>query len=519
MKSSYQSSAFSHQLILIVISSILLILSFPNFNLEFLAWVALVPLLFAIEGKGPKDAFLISYLAGALFFLGTIYWLIHVTLPGMIIVVLYLALYFGLFGLIISYNSRLKAYSLLFFIPAAWVTAELIRSHLFGGFGWVLLAHSQSYNLPVIQIADVTGAYGVSFLVVMVNTAVYLTIKDIRSGDYSFTHVTIALFLIFLSLGYGIFRVRNIFTGEILRVAVVQGNIPQVKKWDLGFREEILKKYEALTKEAAKEKDDLVIWPETSVPGFLETEMGLMERMKALAEGIHTPILVGAPAEGPVAEGVYYNSAVLFSEDGRVIDRYDKMHLVPFGEYVPFKNVLSFVERFAPSPIGDFKRGEKPTVFKFFIERESKGTNLRWKLLKKVSFSCLICFEDIFPEIARRFVNGGALFLVNITNDAWFGNTSAAFQHCQASVFRAVENRVNVVRAANTGFSCFIDQKGRIVAKVEFGSRELFVDGFKIHDIVLTKTRTFYTVYGDLFAYLCVLFLFITLFRRRWKRI
>jgi len=493
------------------LSAVLLILSFPGFNFEFLAWVALVPLLFAIENKSPLKSFLNAYIAGVLFFLGTIYWLIHVTLPGMIVVVLYLALSFGLFGFLASYRISIIDYRSIFYIPAAWVATELIRSQLFGGFGWVLLAHSQSYNLPAIQIADITGAYGVSFLIVMVNTTVYLTIKEIKNRNYAFTHVAVTLVVIFLSLGYGTYRVKNIFTGERLRVAVVQGNIPQAEKWDANFRGEILNKYESLTRQAAKDKVDLVIWPETSVPGFLEAEQDLTGRMESLAKSINTPILAGAPAEDLGAKDAYYNSAILLSEKGRIAGRYDKMHLVPFGEYVPFKKMLSFVERFARSPIGDFSKGTKPTVFQFFIERGSKEKNVSWKLLKKVKFSCLICFEDIFPGIARRFVNDGALFLVNITNDAWFGRSSAAYQHAQSSVFRAVENRVNVVRAANTGLSCFIDQKGRIVSEVGSGGRELFIDGFNIHDIVLTKTRTLYSVYGDLFAYICVLFVILSI--------
>ncbi|MCX5679677.1 MAG: apolipoprotein N-acyltransferase, partial [Candidatus Omnitrophica bacterium] len=205
------------------------------------------------------------------------------------------------------------------------------------------------------------------------------------------------------------------------------------------------------------------------------------------------------------------NSAVLFSGEGRIVDRYDKIHLVPFGEYVPLKKLFSFVEKFARSPIGDFSPGKEYKVFKFFIERRSASEDATWKLLKKAKFSCLICFEDIFPDLTRQFVRSGAVFLVNITNDAWFGKTSAPYQHMQCSVFRAVENRVNVVRAANTGLSCFIDQKGRVNAVVESGGRSLFMDGFKTYDIILTPTRTFYTAYGDVFTYICILYVLLCL--------
>lgn len=490
----------------ILLSAILLVLSFPNFNLEILAWIWLVPLLFAIEDSKPFRSFLIAYAAGALFFFGSVYWLIHVTLPGMIAVVLYLSLYFGLFGLFSYHALRKGKLTALFLIPSIWVTSELARSRLLTGFGWNLLGYSQSYNLPIIQIADITGVYGVSFLIVMVNVAIFFTIKELRNKSYNLSYLIIAACLVFLFLFYGIFRLNNIFTGEVLRVAVIQGNIPQVKKWDSGFKDQILNKYELLTKTAASGKIDLIIWPETSVPGFVESEKDLLDRMTSLAKSVSTPILAGTPREDRKFKDRYYNSAVLFYSDGKITGRYDKIHLVPFGEYIPFRGAFSFVEKFSTMPIGDFSRGRDYTVFGYFVKRSAKDKDISLKLIKKVRFSCLICFEDIFGDLTREFVKRGAVFLVNITNDAWFGKSSAAYQHAQNSVFRAVENRVNVVRAANTGLSCFIDQKGRIESAVEAGGENLFIDGFNIHDIILNNTRTFYTVYGDLFAYICALF-------------
>lgn len=496
-----------------VLSALLLVLSFPDFNLEFLAWVSFVPLFFAIENKRPAKAFILAYFSGIIFFLGTIYWLIHVTLPGMIVVVLYLAVYFGLFGLICSYYLKTaKRYILLLVIPSTWAALELIRSHFISGFGWNLLGYSQSFTLPVIQIADFVGAYGVGFLVMLVNVAIFLTIKELREKDYFLKALMIAVLVLFISLWYGTIRVKNAFTGEKLRVAVVQGNIPQVKKWDPSFRNDILNKYERLTREVALKHPELIIWPETSVPGFMESEPDLFNRVSKLAGEIKTPVLVGAPREDTEKQDAYYNSAIFINEDGKIAGRYDKSHLVPFGEYVPFRALLAFVENFAPSPIGDFSAGKNYTVFDFFIKRSAKDKNSSWRLMKKVKFSTMICFEDIFPDIARRFVSDGASFLVNITNDAWFGKTCAAYQHAQSSIFRAVENRVNVIRAANTGVSCFIDQRGEIVGKVSSGKESIFVDGYEIHDITITKTRTFYNIYGDVFAYICVLIMLGSIF-------
>jgi len=520
-----------------LLSAFLLILSFPPFNLWPFAWIAFVPLFFALEDQKPLGSFLISYLTGFVFFLGTIYWLVHVSLPGMILVAAYLALYFGFFGLVIKslLSNRLtsslrgskatEAISLkdrllrplgprndeflepLFLIPAAWVALEWARSYVFTGFGWALLGYSQSYNLPAIQIADVTGVYGVSFLVIMFNAAIFLAIKNLRNKKEFLIPAVMTAVLMTAVMVYGLLRLNNVFTGEKLKVSVVQGNISQDQKWDARFTEQIIEKYGALTTLSAAERPDLIIWPETSVPGFIENQKGLLEWVKGLAVAADAPLLVGAPRYEEVnGRELYYNSAFLFLKNGFIDRHYDKMHLVPFGEYVPLKNLFFFVHRFAPRPIGDFVGGKEFTVFRFPIERSVKEKDHNWKLMKKVGFGCLICFEDIFPDLARGLVKNNAGFLVNITNDAWFGRSSAAYQHAQASVLRAVENRVNVIRAANTGLSCFIDQKGRIVSKVSKGDKDLFIDGFKSHEIVLSRTRTVYTAYGDIFAYLCIFF-------------
>ncbi len=488
-----------------VLSAILLVLSFPNFNIWPLAWIAFVPLLFSIENDLPLKAFLKSYLTGFIFFLGTIYWLIHVTLPGMIAVAAYLALYFGIFGLVVSAGRALNKNMMLLSAPSAWVASEWLRSNLLTGFPWALLGHSQAFgNLPIIQIADITGAFGVSFLIMFVNSVIYLTVSRFRAGKGIPAPALLAAFLvIMLVLRYGYIRMNNIFTGEGFRVSVAQGNIPQSKKWDEAFSEHIMKRYEDLTKSAAAERPDLIIWPETAVPGFLESEEALLSRVRSAVISAGIPVLVGTPRYDPDA-GACYNSASLFSADGRIVKTYDKIHLVPFGEYIPFRKSLSFVEKFAHNPIGDFSSGGEYTVFSFFIRREIGDADSRQTLMKKVKFSCLICFEDIFPELSRRLVAGGASLLVNVTNDAWFMKSAAPYQHAQCSVFRAVENRVGVVRSANTGLSCFIDQKGRIVDRVGASGDDIFVEGYRSREIVLNRASTFYNRYGDVFSYICM---------------
>jgi apolipoprotein N-acyltransferase len=369
----------------------------------------------------------------------------------------------------------------------------------------VALGYSQGFSLPLIQMADITGVYGVSFVIVMINIAIFLTLKGQHERASTIEpSMIIAIVIVFICLGYGYFRLNNIFTGDKIRVSVVQGNIPQDEKWDSVFRERIMDKYEALTKKAAKENPDLIVWPETSVPGFVEAEPDLFERIQNLVLDTKTPLLVGTVREDRKVKDLYYNSASLFLANGNIGATYDKMHLVPFGEYIPFKKVFSFVEKIAPVPIGDVTGGKDPTIFSFTVHRDSKEKDVIVKLAKKVSFSCLVCFEDMFPDLAREFVKRGAGFLVTITNDAWYKRTSAAWQHVEGSIFRAVENRVAVVRAANTGISCFIDHKGKITSFVQDNGNGLFVDGYGTSEVLMTNIRTFYNAYGDLFAYLCI---------------
>ena len=495
------------------VSAVLLILSFPGFNIWIFAWVAFVPLFFALDGQNPLAAFLRAYLTGFLFFLGTMYWLIHVTLPGTLTVVAYLALYFGLFGLIISLitptrcNYTASVYGRLFFVPSVWTALEWLRSHALTGFGWNLLGYSQSLNLPAIQIADMTGPYGPGFAVMMFSVAVYMFVRDFKREKNAYIPVAAATITILAVFGYGLLRMNNVFTGEKLRVALVQGNIPQDQKWDRRCVDMIMSRYEDLTRKAAAKKPDIIIWPETSIPGFVENEEDLSGRVEALVKETGLPVLAGSPRYKDAADGTsYYNSAFLFMNDGSVGGLYDKVHLVPFGEYVPLKGLFFFVHKFAPRPIGDFRSGKEFTVFRFPMKRASRNDNYSWKMVKRVAFSSLICFEDIFPGLARRFTAKGIDFLVNITNDGWFGRSAAAYQHAQASIFRAVENRINVLRAANTGLSCFIDQKGRIAGRVSDGGRDLFVPGFVTGEIVLSRTKTLYMAYGDIFAYACIAF-------------
>ena len=469
------------------LSGLFLSLSFSSFNLWLFAWCGFIPLFIALENKSLRQTFLIAYLCGVVFWSLTIYWLIHVTLLGQIILVLYLAIYFGLFGCVIYFSRSGSISYRLFFLPVNWVLLEYLRSYLFTGFPWALVGLSQYKNLPVIQIADITGAWGVSFLVVLVNAAFYLALRK-QSRVKVFL---ICAIILCLSLIYGFYKLsyKPVFLGreKSLKISVVQGNIPQHLKWNKQAVNFILNNYKELTlAAAAKDKPDLIIWPEASVPGLLGQDDAEFFQVFSLAGQLDTNLLVGAVS---YLNQNYCNSALLINQQGALAATYSKLHLVPFGEYIPLKNIFPFLETIAP--IGDIQPGREYTIFR-----------------QPADFGVLICFEDLFPELSREFVKRGAKFLVNITNDAWYKEGSAPFQHFAASVFRSVENRVYLARSANTGISGFIDPAGRILGVVQNNQgKEIFVQGYNSQSIYLSAgKRTIYNRYGDFFIVFCLLF-------------
>jgi len=493
-----------------IASAILLALSFSSFNLSFLAWIGLVPLFFAIEGLKQKEAFRISFLSGFLFFLLSMYWLIHVSSFGWIALSFYQAAYFGLFGILISLPFRGRY--ILF--PSAWALLEYLRSSIGGGIGWNLLAYSQYENMPFIQIADITGPYGVSFLIVLVNFALFSILRSLPAGRQaslvprmtSLSHSerseepkpipeTLGVLLIVcLVLIYGFNRIETFSKynekSDKRKVAVIQGNIEQKRKWDSAYKDFILDRYKKLTKEASKHDPDLIIWPETSLPGYPNKDKPLLQDTRNFVKRINIPTLIGAPAVAMIdgKDKGDHNSALLFSRRGELVKQYNKLHLVLFGEFIPLERYLPWVRKFMPIT-GDFISGDDYTIFQ-----------------TQAKYGVLICFEDIFPHLTREFVKRGSDFMVNITNDAWFMKTAAAYQHAANSIFRAVENRRVFVRAANTGLSCFIDNTGRIIKSVKKNEEELFVEGYEVCEVPIAGSPpfSFYTRFGDIFIIFCL---------------
>jgi apolipoprotein N-acyltransferase len=468
-------------------------------NLWLFAWCGFIPLFIALENKSLRQSFIIAYLCGVVFWGLTVYWLIHVTLAGQIVLILYLAVYFAIFGCAFYLSRSFSQAGRLFFMPGSWVLLEYIRGHLFTGFPWALIGFSQYKNLPVIQIADITGAWGVSFLVLLANAAGYLILRKQSRVKV----LLIASAILVLSLIYGFYKLNYkpdlSGIGKSFKISVVQGNIPQELKWNKQAVDYILNNYKELTVEAAKDKPDLIIWPEASVPGLWGQDEAEFKQVFSLASQQQINLLVGAVAH---LEQKYFNSALLIDQRGSPVAAYNKLHLVPFGEYIPLKNIFPFLETIVP--IGDIQPGREYTIFRLHPAQAVRPVRAS---AQPADFGVLICFEDLFPELSREFIKRGARFLVNITNDAWYKEGSAPYQHFAASVFRSVENRVYLARAANTGISGFIDPAGRILGVVQNArGKDIFVEGYYSQSICLAAgKRTIYNRYGDFFIVFCLL--------------
>jgi apolipoprotein N-acyltransferase len=493
-----------------VISGLLLVLCFPTINLFLIAWIALVPFLISLYDKQPKEAFNAGMAAGIPYFFGTIYWIYHSInsyggisfITSVLIVVLlcmYLSLYIGVFAFLFSVTIRNTKLPAVLIAPAFWVVLEFLRSYLFTGFPWSSIGYSQYQFLTIIQIADITGIYGVSFLVVAVNGAladVFLLkrrTRDMPLFPLSYTVIGYSLLLagIIFTIIYGQIRLREDRPGKYIKVSVVQGNIEQDKKWEPAYQNDVIDIYKDLSLQASSSSPSLVVWPETAVPFFFGTDRALTREIEDLQSQMNAYLLFGSVLVKEKKNDRYLlsNSAVLLDQAGKVIYTYDKIHMVPFGEYVPLRKILFFINKLVVG-IGDYTPGNS-----YIKARTPLG-----------DFATLICYEVVFPGLVRKFYAPGGDFIVNITNDAWFGRTTGPYQHFSMAVFRAVENRKPLIRAANTGISGFIDSSGRIISQSPLFERLVLT-----HAVKTDSTKSFYSKYGDLFTYIWIVFSLILL--------
>jgi len=477
-----------------LVSGLLATLSLPSFDLGFLAWVGLAPLLFALRRRGLWAGAGLGFLFGYVFGSGSFYWLN--TIPAVtpfrfLLLGTTFGLYYLVFGLLYNLASRSIGSWIILGGPALWVALEYARASLsFLALPWNLLSHSQYRYLPLIQIADLTGTYGISFLIVMVNQLLS-QLPDLRGARrWQWRPQLLALALLLpATLLYGWHRLAaGPEGGERVRVALVQANVLAQSR--MSPKEQIahLAAYERLTREAAKEKPDLIVWPSSSLPGPINFWI-IRLYVNHVAHRAGAPILVGGAGGDkfpPPRDGYlpYSNSELLISPSGHLEAQYNKVHLTPFTEYVPLNGAIRW-PRWITSLERSFVPGEDYTLF------EVSGAR----------FGAPICWENAFPDLFRRFVRGGANFMASVTNEGVFGGTSGPYQTLAMNVFRAVENRVTIARAATTGVSGFISSKGEIVARIRDGNgKDLFVSGFLVRDVPLATRRSFYTLYGDVFA-------------------
>jgi apolipoprotein N-acyltransferase len=478
--------------LLVAAGALAMALAFPRTDWSGAAWVALSPLIALSLMRRPRVALALGWFGGFLFFLILLRWLdftfrVYSAIPWPLtwlpttLLAAYCGLYVGLFAGALSWIKwRRSAAVAIAAAPFLWVAGEWVRGWLMGGFPWGHVGYSQHQQLPVIQIAELGGVYAVSFVVIAVNGA--LAAAVMLRARHAVTLLGLAGVLVGATLVFGDTRLGELgASGETASVAVVQPSIAQPLKWDPSHAASTLDAYFDLTRQAGRGRPDLIVWPETSTPTMLRRDPALLMALRRLSGEVGAPLLVGSVDVEEASPPKYRNTAFLLDERG-IVNRYDKIQLVPFGEYVPLSGVIGFVRGWAEF-IADLEPGSRTVVF--------SGP--------PAPFGTVICYEGIFPALVRRFVRDGARFMVNMTNDGWFGQTDGPLQHLGMYPFRAVEHRIALVRAANTGVSAFIAPSGEITR-----SLPLFVRGTLEGRVPLRSRVTVYTRFGDWLVYLAL---------------
>ncbi|MCF6178874.1 MAG: apolipoprotein N-acyltransferase [Geopsychrobacter sp.] len=495
---------FEPKLLVAALSGLLMAGAFPPVGQGWLGFVALAPLLLVAEER----PFASGFVCGLSFFAPLLYWLniVMTSYGGLapffavvawLMLCAYLSLYFAIaLWLAFRFQQRLKL-PLLCSLPILWIAFEYLRGLVLSGFPWGLLGYAAIDMENLRQLADVFGVYGLSGLFVVINVILADLVRR-RSVKRGVLGLTLCALLLVGGLFYGRQAIR--FTGPELprlNVALVQGNIAQQHKWDRNYRQLTLDKYRRLSLEAAQTGAELLIWPEASAPFYLQEESTDSRQVRQVPRETGTALLVGGPSyEMRADKGYdYHNSAFLLDRDGQQLGRSDKIHLVPFGEYVPFAKVLFFINKLV-SGVGDFTPG---TVEPLSFKHHDLGV--------------LICYEAIFPALARDYVRNGSDLLVNITNDAWFGRSSAPRQLLDMTRMRAIENRIWIARAANTGISALISPTGQILHETPL-FEAISVTG----SVELGARPSFYREQGDILPLFCLFFSLVSILLYSYKR-
>ncbi len=445
-------------------SGVLLALALPPRPDPWLAWVALVPLLLSVRGGGRRRAALLGLLTGTIYALASVYWVegtmvrygplpVWLASAATLLLALYMGGYTAVWVALAPGVSRRHRHTAPIWLATAWVALEWLRTHLLGGFGWAHLGYTQVTTPAILQVAELGGVFAISWLIVAVNGALTATVVHLadRRPHVLQPQLLAAVAMVLAAAAFGVVRLAEIRATPVRRelpVALVQGNVPEGEKWEPARRRQILRRYLGMSEQLGAAATQLIVWPEAAIPYLLQDSPQLRARLRQVCRRTGADLLFGGLWRDP-ANRSYRNSAYAITAAAGVVGRYDKLHLVPFGEYVPLARLLAFV-RSITAQIGDFRPGSGPTLLP--VAGEQVG--------------CPICFEVTYPWLTRAFACGGATMLATVTNDAWFGDSVAPRQHLLIAAVRCVETRLPMVRAANTGITAVIDADGAILAEV-----------------------------------------------------
>jgi len=456
----------------------LLVFAYPPFPFGFLAWVIPALVLAVFDGRSVKDSFRYGWWFGFCMHLGLVNWTAAVTVPGTIALAVILGIYIAVVFSAYAYLQRTIGRLAIWLWPILWVAHEYLRGLGAVGFPWTNLSYTQTDYTRIIQFADITGDLGISLWVAFLNVILYRLWASRARRQIKLGLVGVASAMIILPFLYG--------TGEISRLdneaqrtvtaTVLQGDIDTWRKWDSTFAHFSYASYYSLTRMAAGQTTDLIVWPETATPGFLRADIRRLREVQALSRETQIPLVLGTleyRVVGP-SQYIYYNAAHQVT-DGRPDPRYHaKLQLVPLGEWIPFSDRVKILKNIHVGQ-ADYTAGDEYVVFD-----HPRGP-----------YAVLICFESAFPDLVRNFVLEGARFLVNITNDGWYGLTPGPYQHSRMCVMRAIENRVPIARSANSGISMFVDRTGHIL-----NASKLYFTDLRTETLFTGTDTTFFTRHG-----------------------
>ena len=439
----------------------------------------MIPLLVAVEGKDLARSFIYGYITGIVTFIGQMWWLnvAHPLAPFAVSIIL--GAYIGFFSLLYRFVQGSVPVTPLITIPALWVSTEFARQFGAIAFPVGMLGYSQHNYLPVIQFADIGGVYALSFLIALINASFYIIVKNIYSRRHIIRSVVIAVLIITFILGYGSNKMQQYRqAGKTdFKVAVIQPNINYyAKNYDAHKALDVV---DGLTMQAIREKPDLIAWPETVIEQYSYFHTDALEKLLRRARKYNNYLLYGSPREANSnGEKKIYNSAFLLSPANKFLGVYDKQHLIPV-----FENFSDYLIRlgFTRSSRGTYAAGSDFTMFR----------------TPKANFAVTICFDALFPDLVGQLLNSGGQFMINIADDSWSSSATEHYQHASMNIFRAVENRIYYVRAANSGISMAISPLGKVEKFISVYKR-----GFFIANISPKKGKTIYNLYGDFVAYL-----------------